>query len=300
MASQLPRTPPAARRSLTWDEGTIAEHDKLRGTRQKIEEVETPSRRPRGKKTCFRSFLSWRRVAASPRLRRGNSVETTRGDAAAATWIFRGRDEYVRGTPKGRRRSPGPRRRGDGAPKGRRGPHRGGDAPKGGARGAAARRRRRRLDSAAAATRRRARRFARYEEGVELIEGEDPDDFAPFPAVVVPRSMRGDMPDELKPARATALEDRLDEFASKLAAAAAQQATQNPDDQLEWVADMEAAERKSAAFRAKRGSHYNMRGVLGRTLAEDLDDDDEGIWADDAAIDAPPPPPPAAVPGPDR
>ena len=32
-----------------------------------------------------------RRVAAPPRLGRGYSVETSRGDAAAGTWIFRGR-----------------------------------------------------------------------------------------------------------------------------------------------------------------------------------------------------------------
>ena len=32
----------------------------------------------------------WRRIAATPRLRRGYIVETGRGDAAAATWIFRG------------------------------------------------------------------------------------------------------------------------------------------------------------------------------------------------------------------
>ena len=31
-----------------------------------------------------------RRVAATPRLRRGYSAEASRGDAAAATWIFRG------------------------------------------------------------------------------------------------------------------------------------------------------------------------------------------------------------------
>ena len=34
--------------------------------------------------------IPWRRVAATPRLPRGYSMETSRGDAAAATWIFRG------------------------------------------------------------------------------------------------------------------------------------------------------------------------------------------------------------------
>ena len=34
--------------------------------------------------------IPWKRVAATPRRRRGYSVETSRGDAAAATWIFRG------------------------------------------------------------------------------------------------------------------------------------------------------------------------------------------------------------------
>ena len=34
-----------------------------------------------------------KRAAAPPRLRRGHSVETSRGAAAAATWTFRG-DEY--------------------------------------------------------------------------------------------------------------------------------------------------------------------------------------------------------------
>ena len=34
--------------------------------------------------------MPWRRVAATPRLRRGYSVETSRGDAAAGTWIFCG------------------------------------------------------------------------------------------------------------------------------------------------------------------------------------------------------------------
>ena len=37
-----------------------------------------------------------RRVAATPRPRRGYSVETSRGDAAVATWIFRGSSETVR------------------------------------------------------------------------------------------------------------------------------------------------------------------------------------------------------------
>ena len=34
--------------------------------------------------------IPWGHVVATPRLRRGDSVATSRGDAAAATWIFRG------------------------------------------------------------------------------------------------------------------------------------------------------------------------------------------------------------------
>ena len=44
------------------------------------------SRRRRGRD----ADILWRRVAATPRPRRGDSVETSRGDAAAATWIFHG------------------------------------------------------------------------------------------------------------------------------------------------------------------------------------------------------------------
>ena len=44
------------------------------------------SRRRRGRDVDIQR----RRVAATPRPRRGYSVETSRGDAAAATWIFRG------------------------------------------------------------------------------------------------------------------------------------------------------------------------------------------------------------------
>eukprot|EP00639_Heterosigma_akashiwo_P011781 CAMPEP_0206365302 /NCGR_PEP_ID=MMETSP0294-20121207/2762_1 /ASSEMBLY_ACC=CAM_ASM_000327 /TAXON_ID=39354 /ORGANISM="Heterosigma akashiwo, Strain CCMP2393" /LENGTH=84 /DNA_ID=CAMNT_0053811123 /DNA_START=127 /DNA_END=378 /DNA_ORIENTATION=- len=35
-------TPQKRRTTIRWDEETIAEHDKLRGTRQKIEEPPTP------------------------------------------------------------------------------------------------------------------------------------------------------------------------------------------------------------------------------------------------------------------
>ena len=46
-----------------------------------------------GDEVVLAYFAVWifrRRVAATPRLRRGYSVETGRGDAAAATWTFRG------------------------------------------------------------------------------------------------------------------------------------------------------------------------------------------------------------------
>ena len=55
-----------------------------------------PSKRPTvaaGNPTVnpvFRGAVCHGRVAATPRRQRGYSVETSRGDAAAATWIFRG------------------------------------------------------------------------------------------------------------------------------------------------------------------------------------------------------------------
>ena len=41
--------------------------------------------------------IPWRRVAATLRLRRGYSVATSRGDAAAATWTFRGGEHHTAG-----------------------------------------------------------------------------------------------------------------------------------------------------------------------------------------------------------
>ena len=50
---------------------------------------------PRGTSRGDAVETLWRRVAATPRPRRGDSVETGRSDAAAATWKFRG-DESPR------------------------------------------------------------------------------------------------------------------------------------------------------------------------------------------------------------
>ena len=43
-----------------------------------------------GDGTFSRADLPLTNLAATPRPRRGDSAETSRGDAAAATWIFRG------------------------------------------------------------------------------------------------------------------------------------------------------------------------------------------------------------------
>ena len=50
--------------------------------------------------TCVKKdgVVPRRRVAATPRPRSGHSVETSRGDAAAATWIFGG--DQVAATPR--------------------------------------------------------------------------------------------------------------------------------------------------------------------------------------------------------
>ena len=53
------------------------------------------SRRCRG---CYVN-IPWRRVAATPWLPREYSVETSRGDAAAATGDGRGRDVQIRSRP---------------------------------------------------------------------------------------------------------------------------------------------------------------------------------------------------------
>ena len=47
-------------------------------------------------RAAFDADIPWRRVAATPRLRRGYSVETSRGDAAAATRTFGAHHRYMR------------------------------------------------------------------------------------------------------------------------------------------------------------------------------------------------------------